>query len=73
MPAYKFKETVEEIAIERDLHLVESQNRLIWEIAKSLESRKINAEGAVEMLKANKDFRLHFKFDDFEKIRRATE
>lgn len=73
MPIYKFKETVEEIAAERGLHLVGSQHDLIWKIEKALESKAITVGEVKDMLMDNKDFRLHFKSDDFEKIRRATE
>ena len=71
MPIYKFKSTVEEIATEKSLHLVGSQERLIWNIEKGLERGEITPDQVADMLKDDKDFRLHFTRDDFEKIERA--
>jgi len=71
MPIYKFKKKVEEIAVERGIHIVGSQDNLLRKIEKALENKEITSEEVKDMLLDDKDFRLHFSSDDFEKIRKV--
>ncbi len=73
MPAYKLKDAVERTAVEREVELLGSHKDLLWKIEKALKNRDITTEEAIDMLKENKDFRLHFKEDDFIKIKREIE
>jgi hypothetical protein len=58
-----------EMAAERGVGLYGSHKDLLWRIKKDLNDGKISMEDVIRMLKDNKDFRLNFSGDDFDKIK----